>query len=97
MTYVMRLVAGPGIGEGETEVWLSEYDPDAHAPGRPFPTGEVGGTGDPAAAMKFETPSEAWELWRQPSSAVPTRPDGKPNRPLSAFTIAVEPPPVEGR
>jgi len=42
-------------------------------------------------AMKFATVAEAWDYWRQQSPDLPLRPDGQPNRPLTALTVAVEP------
>jgi hypothetical protein len=39
--------------------------------------------------MRFKTAGEAWMLWRRPSRVRPVRADGKPNRPLTAFTIEV--------
>ena len=73
---------------------MESVDFDAHAPGRPYPTGRVIGTQDPDEAMRFVTASDAMDLVRTASSEVPTRPDGKPNRPLSAFAVCVEPFPV---
>ena len=35
------------------------------------------------------TTEEAFELWRAVDPRVPVRPDGKPNRPLTAFTVEV--------
>jgi hypothetical protein len=30
------------------------------------------------------------DLWQRPSTEVPLRPDGRPNRPLTAFTVEFE-------
>jgi hypothetical protein len=38
------------------------------------------------------TTTEAWELWKSVDTRHPVRPDGKPNRPFTAFTINVCPP-----
>ncbi len=39
-------------------------------------------------AKVFDGPSEAFEFWRQQApEPYHLRPDGKPNRPLTAFTI----------
>lgn len=46
-------------------------------------------TRSPDVAMKFADAKAVLELWRTQSKAVPRRPDGKPNRPLTAFTIEV--------
>jgi hypothetical protein len=54
-------------------------------------------TGDIASALQFTDVGDALEFWRQPSRARPVRPDGRPNRPLTAYTVALvpvkEPPP----
>lgn len=41
-------------------------------------------------AKVFESGMEAMEFWRKQSVTKPLRPDGKPNRPLTAFTISIE-------
>jgi hypothetical protein len=72
--------------------YLVEYDPDrsGHDPeGRPM-LAHVVTTPHVADARTFPTAVEAWACWRQQSSRWPTRPDGLPNRPLTAFTIEVE-------
>jgi hypothetical protein len=40
-------------------------------------------------ALRFESAGAAMEFWRTRSKTVPTRPDGKPNRPLTAFTVEI--------
>jgi hypothetical protein len=46
-------------------------------------------TPDRAEATLF-TAKEALELWRSVDTRSPVRPDGQPNRPLTAFTVAME-------
>lgn len=46
-------------------------------------------TRDRTRAVSFDSPADAIEYWRQQSKTVPTRPDGKPNRPLTAFTVEI--------
>jgi len=41
-------------------------------------------------AMKFDNAGEAMLFWKQQSRKRPTRPDGKPNRPLTSTTIVIE-------
>lgn len=53
--------------------------------------GEVLWTVERDKAMRFDTPGAAFAYWKTPSQSVPLRPDGKPNRPLSAFTIEIVP------
>jgi hypothetical protein len=47
-------------------------------------------TGDITQAMVFATAGDAIQFWRTRSKAQPTRPDGRPNRPLTALTIEIE-------
>lgn len=64
--------------------YLESYDPDARA-GR----GEAHWTRDLTRALRFPDGGAAWECWRKQSTALPLRPDGLPNRPLTAFTVEV--------
>lgn len=48
-------------------------------------------TRDPARAKAFASAGEAMEFWRTQSKVRPLRPDGRPNRPLTALTVSVEP------
>lgn len=47
-------------------------------------------TGDVSKAKQFGSFSEAMECWKAESTIRPIRPDGKPNRPLTAYSITVE-------
>lgn len=40
-------------------------------------------------ALGFESYADAFEYWRQQSAVRPLRPDGKPNRPGTAFTVEI--------
>jgi hypothetical protein len=82
--FVLTLWSVPA-GAFPVPAWLQSFDPEARA-GR----GAAKFTTDAALAMTFGTPAEAFEYWRQQSVTVPLRPDGEPNRPLTAFTMAVE-------
>jgi len=48
--------------------------------------GFITSTRDLRKAKKFSDSVEAWEYWRRQSTTTPLRFDGKPNRPLTAFT-----------
>lgn len=48
-------------------------------------------TANPAAAAGFPSVVEALEFWKTVDPRRPVRPDGQPNRPLTAFTVSVEP------
>jgi len=41
--------------------------------------------------MTFGDARAAFECWQQVLRSRPVRPDGKPNRPLTAFTVAIVP------
>jgi hypothetical protein len=80
MSKVIVFLDGPDAGR-----LLASYDPD-YENGR----GLVGSTDDPAEAMLFPDMVSAWNEWKRPSTVHPIRlTDGKPNRPMSAFTITV--------
>jgi hypothetical protein len=72
---------GPIAQEGE---FVKTFDPDAFD-GR----GDLTTTPDLADALRFETSYAAMEFWRQQSMVAPIRMDGKPNRPLTAFTVTI--------
>jgi hypothetical protein len=65
--------------------WLQAFDHEAF-------NGQGHGqfTGDVDKAMRFDTKAEAMIFWRQQSRSKPWRPDGKPNRPLTALTVEIE-------
>lgn len=62
--------------------WLRSYDVDGFG-GR----GDVKLTRDQSKAKVFESFEAVMEEWKRQSTVLPLRPDGKPNRPLTAFTI----------
>lgn len=41
-------------------------------------------------AKKFKTFAEAAEFWKTQSTVKPIRPDGEPNRPFTATTVAIK-------
>lgn len=94
---VIRLEDVPMVNVGDVVVretlndplWVMAYDPDARNG-----IGKVDFTGDPAKAIRFPDAVAAWEFWRQQSKVAPFRDDGKPNRPLTEYTITIENEPV---
>lgn len=88
----MRIVAPAGIMMNTRDVqgmigkWVESFDPDAHG-GR----GDLRVTDDRNKALKFKNPGEALRYWKQQSKLQPLRPDGQPNRPLTAWTMGIEP------
>jgi hypothetical protein len=71
---------GPGPG-----VYLRSYDPEAHD-GR----GAADWTADRAAAKVYPSFVAAFEAWRQVPKSRPKRDDGRPNRPLTHFSVTFE-------
>jgi hypothetical protein len=73
--------------------FLVEYDPerDGTAPDGSPMFAHVVTTPDPDQAKKFPDFIEAAECWKRVCKRTPTRPDGKPNRPLTAFTVKFVP------
>ena len=67
--------------------WLKAFDPEfANQPGT-FPTGHAEFSPNKDEALVFESRSKAFDFWWTQSRTVPRRPDGKANRPLTAFTV----------
>lgn len=46
-------------------------------------------TKDIKEAKTFTTMADALEYWRRQSVYIPLRPDGKPNRPFTAFSVEI--------
>ena len=87
--YRMQLLefVGVDVHGGSTlqpGAFVKSYDPEAHD-GRGF----VEWTTDPDEAVIFHSPAQALRLYQQVPVTRPYRADGKPNRPLTAFTIEV--------
>jgi hypothetical protein len=70
------------LGQSQQAVFLKSCDHEAYD-GR----GSVDVTTDLAEAMKFESLIDLLEFWRKVSTTRPTRPDGRPNRPLATLSI----------
>jgi len=86
--YVIEVqdAVGPAVHtSGNVRGYVSFFDPDAHNG-----MGELRTTLDLDEALMFVDMEDAWEYWRTQSRVLPLRPDGKPNRPMTAFTVTVE-------
>ena len=70
----------------EVPVYLRAYDVNAHD-GR----GSVAMTRDIAEARTWCTQHEVMLAWLAQSTSKPLRPDGKPNRPLTAYSMHAVP------
>jgi hypothetical protein len=85
MEHVIKLLgAASGHPTNLEGQYLKSYDPEAFD-GR----GDVVATPLKEYAMRFDSFSQAHAFWNQQSKTRPLRPDGKPNKPLTAFTIEI--------
>lgn len=71
--------------------YIRAYDPDAHNG-----YGHIIGTLNVNEALTFATAGEAFALYRSISRTKPFRPDGKPNRPLTSYTVEIINAPEQG-
>lgn len=86
MGYVIRVLGLAGEPfQSPLRYWLASADVNARG-GR----GSMVTTLVRSEALTFPSQREAFEFWRQRSTRRPLRPDGRPNRPLTAFTIEIE-------
>lgn len=90
MLFAIKIIGVAGLAPGAPKIepsdnfYVMAYDADAHQ-GR----GEVQTTDDITKALHFPTQTEAWAAWKRQSRLQPLRSDGRPNRPLTAFTITL--------
>lgn len=103
MSYVIRKISAPGKSARADESdavslaiaginnavvygdYLEWSDPNAK-----FGRGDEGWTSDIDRAKKFDTFDAAMKCWNTQSTLVPTRLDGRPNKPLTAYSITME-------
>ena len=80
--YLMRIV----MPNGSHGPWLVDFEHEAMR-------GRGNGTFSYYVdeAKRFASHDEAMEFWRKQSVVQPLRDDGEPNRPLSGFSISIEP------
>ena len=82
MAKIMQCVElASGLPGGPKGQWLKSYEPR---------TGESVWTDNRGEAHRFADAFEALTMWKSVHEHQPVRPDGKPNRPLTAFTISIE-------
>lgn len=86
-TYRLRVIStATGEPHPASGAFVQDADVDAQN-GR----GELLWTKDPADAMLFPSVDAAWTFWQRQSNVKAIRTDGKPNRPLTAFHMLIEP------
>ena len=74
--------------------YLQDFNPDAHGADL-YPTGWATFTDDLNKAKRFNGPADALKYIMQVPKICPVRPDGRPNKPLMAFTLEVSPIPQQ--
>lgn len=91
MSVVLRCWSTPlARDSGEDSLgFLKAFDFEYSAAPGVYPTGFAEFTPVVNDAMRFPSVSEAFDFWRQRSKTVPNRPDGKPNRPLTAVSVEI--------
>ncbi len=82
MTRIKIICTAHGPASEHDNRWLVEYDPDGHGG-----AGLIVSTRAMSNAYVFENARKALEAWRAVSTIRPLRFDGKPNRPLTAWTV----------
>ena len=85
MAHVIKIVgAASGHPTGLEGQYVKSFDPEAFQ-GR----GDVIATMNKNDAMHFDSFTQAHAFWNQQSKLRPLRPDGRPNKPLTAFTVEI--------
>jgi hypothetical protein len=67
-----------------TDTWIAGVDFEANGG-----WGSIELTNDFGRAMRFESNKTALRFWRTQPRSRPLRPDGKPNRPLTMYTVEI--------
>ena len=83
MPYVLKVIGD----DGQVIGFLSEMDFEANGPN--YPTGSAKVHQNIGLAMMFSSLPEAMIFVATRSKSCPTRPDGKPNRPLAALNFGI--------
>ena len=84
--YAIRIISGPHAGK-----YIKNYD--AHFQPNPLKPQEYSGlvevTSKKEDARTFENAMAAFLFWNQQSNTFPWRADGRPNKPLAAYTMQI--------
>ena len=88
MAYVLKLLTLVASDEPTMfdNTYVIQYDPNFVPAGGEYDGGSLLVDPDVSKARRFASPSEALEYWRQSHGI---RPDGEPNRPLTAYNAEV--------
>lgn len=68
----------------EAGSYIKNFDAEAY-PAR----GSVLLTWEPEDAKRFSNQQQAFEFWQTQCKHEPVRPDGRPNRPLTAYNVSI--------
>lgn len=81
-----------GVADGHTGRYLVYFSPDTHLADGTYDGGTLVTTEFPQHAQLFADAGAALECWKMPTTCAchAGRPDGKPNRPLTAYSALVE-------
>ena len=86
MSVTIKIFGDAGCNPTEHDGrYLKTFVPDVDEWGR----GDLTTTPERREAMQFSCFQAAFEFWRQTSTVRPLRPDGKPNRPLTAYNVEI--------
>jgi len=85
--FILRIIRrADGAKSHAGGLYVKSFDPNA-IDGQ----GHVVLCKNPVEAVAFADKESAVHYWEQPSTAKPTRADGKPNRPMTVFTVEIIP------
>ena len=86
MTIVIRIIANAaGLPCPDAGRYVRDMDFNAYNG-----IGHLQTTPQRAKALQFDSIVDAYAYYGRQSKVNPIRPDGKPNRPLTAYTISIE-------
>jgi hypothetical protein len=87
MHFVIKILqaAHPGVRVPFVGEYLRTYSDSPDGAGRLTTTPDI------RQAQSFSSQDAALAFWKQQSQYVPLRRDNKPNRPLTEFTVEIEP------
>lgn len=82
-----------GVRDAHTGRYVLHYNPTIHAADGGYDGGLLITTSDPRYAKVYDSIGTAFQAWKQPSGCEchGTQEDGKPNRPLTAYTVSIVP------
>jgi hypothetical protein len=80
-----------GLVNGQSTVFDETYLKRLDFRGAPLGEASLHTVASPREAAQFPGLEAARQAWMKVDPRAPIRPDGKPNRPLTAFSVSLEP------